>query len=618
MNNYFLNTSGVYALLALIPFLIFYIVRPKPRKVVIPSLMFFIRDKDKSNLNSFFQKFIRDALFFFQFIVLILLCLAVAQPYSVVPSISYSDTVVFVIDGSASMNAKEDGKTRFDRAIDVAQNHIETKNTIILATDRSELILENAGSTKTKTTLMTLKPKQTQSLNIYDSLVTAENFALTDNSAVFFISDFSSDNIETEFLKAKIYLESKGIDVFFEDVSKNNAENIGIIDLDVKDTEVTVWIKNFKDSPETIEFEYGDKYQQVELNASDVKAFTMTTLPGESKIDLKIKDDFKIDNIAYISTPKESSTNILLITNDDETYIETVFSLMENVKITKQHPPIVDIDNPDIIILGNVNKKVLIPGDINKIKRLVSQGVPLIILSQEDILNLNLGPEIFPLKLRKTNPVNINDFVIPVQENSYITPNEIQFGTATKAYEIEPINPENNKYGVIVYAKTNKNNYPVITLHNYGKGKVLYYGLFDKYSDFKADIYYPIFWKRALDVLLGGKTIGELNKNTGFLQIVPKDTKIKGPTGSIDGPIITMDIAGFYKFPTYTVASNILNEEEQRLNKDKITLESSQLKAEAEKMHASTKKRELTYLLTTIGMIIMLLELLYIKIRGDI
>ncbi len=118
--------------------------------------------------------------------------------------------------------------------------------------------------------------------------------------------------------------------------------------------------------------------------------------------------------------------------------------------------------------------------------------------------------------------------------------------------------------------------------------------------------------------MLGGKTIGELNKHTGFLQIVPEDTKIKTPEGNKNGPIITMGLAGFYQFPTFTAAANILNEEEQRLNKDKITLESSQLKTESDKMRQSTKKRELTYMLTTIGIILMLLELLYLKIRGDI
>ena len=214
--------------------------------------MFFIKDKSKSNLNSFLQKFFSDIFFFLQLFILLLLMFTIAKPFLVVPSISYADSMVFVIDASASMNAIEDGKTRFERAIETAQDNIEGKNTIILATDQSQLMLENGGRSDTKKMLETLKCRETPSSNVYDTIVLGENFAVTDKSAVFFISDFSNDLVEREFLRAKLYLESKGIDVFFEDVSRNKARNVGIIDLEVKEGESTVWIKNF--NPNTLPY----------------------------------------------------------------------------------------------------------------------------------------------------------------------------------------------------------------------------------------------------------------------------------------------------------------------------------------------------------------------------
>jgi len=230
LDTIFLNPAGLLALLALIPFIVFYIIKPKPKKVVIPSLMFFIRDKANSNMNSFLQQFFKDFLFFVQLIVLLLLTLAVAKPFLVVPSISYSDSMVLVIDASASMAAVEDGESRFEKAIDIALDRVEGKNTVILSTDRSQLIVENEGRGDTINALKGLKVRETTSGNFYDSIVLAENFANTDNSAVLVLSDFSSEKLENDFLRAKVYLESKGINVFFEDVSENSARNVGIID----------------------------------------------------------------------------------------------------------------------------------------------------------------------------------------------------------------------------------------------------------------------------------------------------------------------------------------------------------------------------------------------------
>lgn len=618
LNNYFLNPEGIYALLALVPFLILYIVRPKPKKVIIPSLMFFIKDKNKSHFNSFLQKFVKDFLFFVQFLILILISLAIAQPFANVPSISYSDSVVFIIDASASMNAREDGKTRFERALDIVSSNIESKNTIILATNRAEIILENAGAAATRAELFTLRPRHVRSQNIYDTITSAKDFVLTDNSAVFFISDFASDFTETEFISAKNFLESHGIDVFFEDVSKNKASNIGIIDVDVKELETKIWIKNFNDQNESFELVYEDIKVDVFLEANDVGAFTLTTIPGKSKVEIKVRDDFPLDNTVYISTPERGSINVLLITNDDERFLKIALEIMDKINLEIQNPPVVNIGNPDVIILGNINKNIFIPGNMNRIKELVYAGTPLIVLGQDNLLDLNLGYELFPLELLRGEAVDIEDVVVTTRGSSFLTPSEMHFGLSRKAYQIKPVNESENRQNLIVFAESKRNKYPIITMHNYGRGKVLYYGIFDEYSDFKADIYYPIFWKRAIETLLGEKTINELNRNTGNIETVSRNIVARTPKGNINGPLITLDYVGFYEFPHYTIAANILSEEEQRLNRDRLTMEDSRLEFEAERMKNKTTDKELTYLFATIILILLILELLYIKLRGDV
>ncbi|MFT4304211.1 MAG: BatA domain-containing protein [Candidatus Woesearchaeota archaeon] len=615
LERFLLDTSKLWFLLALVPFILLYLIKPKPKKIIIPSLMFFIRDKDKSNINSFLQKFVNDFLFFLQLLIIILIVFSAAKPFINVPSFTYSDSLVIIIDASASMNAKEDGMTRFDRAKEIAINRLDNRNTIILATDRSQLMLENSGKGRARDTIRSLQARHTTSQNFYDTMVVAENFANTDNSVVFVISDFADERMEEDFFRAKLYLESKGIRVFFEDVSRNKATNVGIIDLDISEQEVIAWVKNFNNRSETFRMKYGDRQEIITIDANDVISFAVTTLPGKSVIELDINDDFDVDNKAYISTPEFGSLEILLISNGNERFLRTALGLMDKINLNIQNPPIVNIGNPDIVILGEINKDLLIPGDINRIRQAVRQdGISLIILAQDNILDLGLD-DLLPFELNRNQPINLNQqdgAVISSMPGAYLTPSEMQFGVATKLYQITP------NQNSIIFAETNINSYPIITLTPFGRGRILYYGLFDEYSDFRSDLYYPIFWRRAIDTLIGGKTLSELNRNTGYLQIVTREQVIKTPKGDRTGQAITLDYAGFYEFAGFTVAANLLSESEQRLNKDEVWEEFSDLRSLSEIKSKETAERDLTYIFAMIVLVLLIFELFYLKFRGDI
>jgi hypothetical protein len=219
-----------------------------------------------------------------------------------------------------------------------------------------------------------------------------------------------------------------------------------------------------------------------------------------------------------------------------------------------------------------------------------------------------------PIELIKRDPVKSipGKFVVATQEQSYLTPQGMQFGQARKYYEAK------KNDNILTYAETSKNSYPMITISAYGRGKIMYYGLFDEDSDFKADIYYPVFWKRALDVLIGGKTIGELNKDTGYLQTVSKEQAVETPEGKRTGKAITLDYAGFYDFSAFSIAANLISEEEQSLNRDSISEQESNLDAKAKRGMEETKKKDLTFMLIGIIGMLLLFELAYIKFRGDI
>ena len=112
---------GLFALLSLIPFIILYLRRPKPKDETIPSLMFLVQENKRSKQHSFLQRFTSNLLFYLQLLVLLLLSLAVASPFVNLPYDITRENTVVIIDASASMQAGEGGESRFDRALDEAR-----------------------------------------------------------------------------------------------------------------------------------------------------------------------------------------------------------------------------------------------------------------------------------------------------------------------------------------------------------------------------------------------------------------------------------------------------------------------------------------------------------------
>ena len=58
--------KGLYALAALVPLIIIYLIKPKPKKREIPALMFLLKERTKSTFRSFFRNIMRDWLLLLQ------------------------------------------------------------------------------------------------------------------------------------------------------------------------------------------------------------------------------------------------------------------------------------------------------------------------------------------------------------------------------------------------------------------------------------------------------------------------------------------------------------------------------------------------------------------------
>jgi len=102
----FMNPWGLYAFAILIPIIILYLLKPKPKDLRIPSLMFIMEIEHKKRFSSFFRKIIRDPLLIIQILAICLLVMTIANPFYVSEETrSVNKDVVVVLDLSASMQA---------------------------------------------------------------------------------------------------------------------------------------------------------------------------------------------------------------------------------------------------------------------------------------------------------------------------------------------------------------------------------------------------------------------------------------------------------------------------------------------------------------------------------
>ena len=331
--EHLMYAAGLWALLALIPLILVYLIRPKPKKQTIPALMFLMKEHAKSDKRSFLRRFIRDPLFVFQIILLITFAIAIAKPFITLTEDVFVEKTAIVLDASASSQVMSGGVSRFEKAVELAKENLGTKNTIILISSVPELIADGVDAQRAKSELNHLKPRDTPT-NIFDSIIFAGNY-VKEKDRVVVISDFIETSTQKDFNTARNILESKGIIVDFlnlRDYEENKEEkpgNIGIVDLEVSEEKTTVRIKNYNDANVSVKLDLEGAnltVKEIMIEPKGVEVVSFPTPPAMSRFSIKTlgKDNFPLDNEVFISAPSAESVPLLLIANSVSKYLLTV------------------------------------------------------------------------------------------------------------------------------------------------------------------------------------------------------------------------------------------------------------------------------------------------------
>ncbi|MBI1970409.1 BatA domain-containing protein [Candidatus Woesearchaeota archaeon] len=600
------NPVGVYAFGSVAFLILLYLIRPKLKDVKIPSIMFLMKDEDKARKSTFFKRFISSLLFFLQLLMLALLSFAVLAPVIQMEYDSTAENTVIVLDISASMKTEKGTSTRFAEALNVAIDNARGRTSIILAENRPLILLEGGSESKAKETLQRLKPKDTRS-NIGDAILLAGELLKSNDGRVLVVSDFlMTEGTDPEI--AKKVLEQRGITVDFVRVH-NKAENIGFIDVDLGMRETKVIIKNFYDEDKDVSVEvrneggYAETFHKTVL-ARSVEPIVFPTMAGATRVQLLSEDDLSSDDVVYLTNPLSSSTRALLISNEPNVFIKNALEA-GTIAVDVASPPVVpDVEGFDLVILDRFEKNKLLPGTMDDIYEYVQKGGALVIVAQNKSMSIDyLG--MLPVNLlEKGSSTTVSKSV----DNQFTK--DVDFGEVEEYYHAEQL-PQ-----AVVIARAADES-PVIAYHEVGDGRVLYYGILDDVASFKSSPAYPIFWNSVASFLMGIENMNDYNHHTGSVLAFENERVIETPSGKVTTALLVMDEAGSYVIRGQVNTANLLSDAESDISR------SPQIETTASKDYKPvavprTKDVSISTYLAIIALVLLFVELVYIKYRGDV
>jgi len=283
----FANQVGLYALLLIIPLIIIYLLRPRPLKIKIPSLMFLMDIEKKKRLNVF-RKFLKDPLFLIQLLVLILTALAVAEPFIIANEEVGGGHTVLILDASASMQA--DG--RFDRAVVESNKFLSSRNTVILAENVPMMAAKEVPAGSASDTLKKLKAKAT--IADLSGAMQLGRKLLPEGGRMVVVSDFAGWTGEDPAVTKRL-AEANGISVEFVTVT-GRTDNVGIVSGSFEGSDYRIILRNFNTGSQTVKLEAASDGVNIISTDLNIKGgsneyFTLSNLrPGQTKISIDSKD----------------------------------------------------------------------------------------------------------------------------------------------------------------------------------------------------------------------------------------------------------------------------------------------------------------------------------------
>lgn len=340
----FLNPAAFY-LIGTIPIVIaLHFLRLRRHNYIVPSILLWLDNPEDQKANVPFQRLRHWLLPLLQCLFLLFIVISIARPALHIPGIIHGK-IVFIVDNSASMLAREMGHTRLDIAKREVLKHImqvsASGGMMIMSTHPLGTHIQQtftADEDKLKNAVKSITASHTTSdLSSVFALVSQHIDSVNDH--VYYVSDSFENLPPTSFPINTINVGE-------------SAENIGIVHLNVEKladqfqilTRIRNWTHTDREITTQLVLVGGGTIDEKRLSIPADKeksllfSINADRLKGQA-ISLQLietEDDFDLDNVAWVIPKPEREFRILLISNREQPFLTNLFqSYGEHVRLQK-------------------------------------------------------------------------------------------------------------------------------------------------------------------------------------------------------------------------------------------------------------------------------------------
>lgn len=532
----FRNPLALLGLLSIIPLIIIYLIRPKPKEIVFSSTMF-LREGEAER-SAVLSRLIYDPLFWVQLLVLCSLSVAAAGPYTTDVGTASSHLVV-VLDGSASMDASiAAAKSLIDPFLDRYQ-----KVSIILAESVPVTVLQGGSSAEARDALAGLKSKAV-SADLSSSMILASNLLGSDGGNILVASDFISWTGDDPQATRKVLQADGKIGIVFADL-RQGGDNVALVDgWDVPGpgyVNHTAQVHNFgpaRSVPILIQGPGGSSSRMASIAAGGDYYLSFTAYPGINQISLDLQDAVAWDNNAFVCVPDMGEKRFLYL-GEKGSALAALRSL-PNVRVETAG----EFSDFDLVVVA---KNASQDGQLN---RYIDGGGKVIYIAQDQE-----SPEYLPVRVTGRSEGSAS---LWVRDTGFA--DEVHF----------------DEIGLFGYPEATArrgsttmveaNGVPVLAYWRLGRGTVIYDGL-ELNSDFYSRPEYPIFWYQMANWITGVPDVGEANRKTGTVIPLGDAVSVETPSQAITTSSLLLDEVGIYRYRAVELAANMYDARESSLSR---------------------------------------------------
>ncbi|GGN22363.1 DUF7408 domain-containing protein [Halarchaeum nitratireducens] len=595
-----LAPMGLLALLALLPVVVLYLIKPDPAERDLPTLRFLVAGERDAETRARFERLRRNLLLCLQLLALVAIAVALAAPYVTVPADATVEQTVLVVDASASMATQTDGSTRFARAVAAARADVTETTSLVVAGGGSRVELRHGGSTAARRSLGDLRVTDAPG-DLRSAISQAAAIADADARVVVY-SDFAGDS---EWADAVESARARGLAVDLRQFGGGGEANVGIVERAFSGQNVTVSVKNYADATVQRTLTLGDQRRTLTFAPGDVRSATFAVPGGGGTLALTPGDSFPTDDAVPIAAPADPTIDVLLLTNDEDEYLTTALSVNDQVALTVDRPPTAIEGTYDVVIYGGLQPSRLLEGNVQAGRETLARGGGVVVRAQSS----NMPVEKYgDLLLLAPNGTSRNPTLAPTAESEL-----------TRGLSFPP--PERYLTGGLREGRAlvaTSDGTPLVATAERGPGRILYDGYLSDASAFKYDYEYPVFWKRAIAHLAGRESLAASNRETGTRLAFETPTAVETPTGTVNATSVRLDRAGYYVVGDRRYSAALTSESESAVATTPLDARSGDDAAPPTRTDRSPVPRPLTGYVALAALLVCLGELAYLRREGDL